>query len=56
MLKDLTQQYINRFDQKDLDDIAALLTNDFALGDPVVRRIEGKSKVLEAIKKIFASC
>ncbi len=56
MLKELTEHYIAGFDAKDLDQIAKLMHNDFALEDPVVKRIEGKEKVLEAIKGIFDSC
>lgn len=56
MLKELTKQYIEAFDSKDLDKCAELFTDDFALEDPVVRRIEGKVEVLKAIKSIFDSC
>jgi len=56
MLKELTQQYIEAFDSKDLEKCAELFTDNFALEDPVVKRIEGKQKVLEAIKGIFDSC
>ncbi|MBT4122204.1 nuclear transport factor 2 family protein [bacterium] len=56
MLKELTQKYIEAFDNKDLEKCAELFTDDFALEDPVVKRIEGKEKVLEAIKGIFDSC
>ncbi len=56
MLKQLTKQYIEAFDNKDLDKCAELFTNDFALEDPVVKRIEGKVEVLKAIKGIFDSC
>ena len=56
MLKELTEQYIEAFDSKDLDKCAELFTDDFALEDPVVKRIEGKVEVLKAIKSIFDSC
>lgn len=56
MLKELTKKYIEAFDSKDLDRCAELFTEDFALEDPVVKRIEGKKEVLEAIKGIFGSC
>ena len=56
MLKKLTKKYIEAFDSKDLDRCANLFTDDFALEDPVVRRIEGKEEVLKAIKSIFDSC
>ena len=56
MLKELTKKYIEAFDSKDLDKCAELFTDDFALEDSVVKRIEGKVKVLKAIKGIFDSC
>jgi ketosteroid isomerase-like protein len=56
MLKELTKKYIKAFDSKDLDRCAELFTDDFALEDPVVKRIEGKEEVLKAIKGIFDSC
>ena len=56
MLKELTKKYIEAFDSKNLDKCAELFTDDFALEDPVVKRIEGKVEVLKAIKGIFDSC
>jgi ketosteroid isomerase-like protein len=56
MLKELTKKYVEAFDSKNLDKCAELFTNDFALEDPVVKRIEGKEAVLKAIKGIFDSC
>lgn len=56
MLKELTQKYIEAFSSKNLDKCAELFTDDFALEDPVLKRIEGKVEVLEAIKGIFDSC
>ena len=56
MLKELTINYIEAFDNKDLKKISELITDDFSLEDPVVKRIEGKKEVLEAIKAIFDSC
>jgi len=56
MLKELTKKYIEAFDGKDLDKCAELFAEDFALEDPVVKRIEGKEEVLKAIKGIFDSC
>ncbi len=44
MLKDLTRDYIEAFNNKDLEKISELVTDDFALEDPVVKRIEGKKK------------
>ena len=40
----------------DLDKLSNLFTDDFALEDPVVKRIEGKKDILGAIKGIFNSC
>ena len=56
MLKELTEKYIEAFDSKNLDKCAELFTENFALEDPVVSRIEGKVEVLKAIKSIFDSC
>ena len=56
MLKKLTKDYIKAFDSKDINAVADLFLNDFALEDPVVKRIEGKEKVLESIEGIFNSC
>jgi limonene-1,2-epoxide hydrolase len=56
MSKQLTEQYIRAFGAKDLDAVAALLADGFALEDPVVKRIEGKSQALAAIKGIFDGC
>lgn len=55
MLKELTKKYVEAFDSKDLDRCAQLFTDEFALEDPVVKRIEGKIEVLKAIKGIFDS-
>lgn len=56
MLKKLTEEYIVAFNNKDIDAVSLLLTEDFALEDPVVKRIEGKESVLNAISGIFDSC
>ena len=56
MLKEQTKNYIEAFNNKDLDKCAELFTDDFALEDPVVKRIKGKEKVLVAIEGIFNSC
>lgn len=56
MLKELTRDYIEAFNNKDLEKISELVTDDFALEDPVVKRIESKKEVLKAIKDIFESC
>jgi len=56
MLKELTKNYIEAFDNKDLEKCAELFTDDFTLKDPVVKSIEGKAEVLKVIKGIFDSC
>lgn len=56
MLKELTKNYIEAFDSKNLEKCAELFIEDFALEDPTVKRIEGKDKVLKAIRDIFDSC
>ena len=56
MIKKLTQKYINSFSNKDLTTISYLLTDDFVLEDPVVKRVEGKEASLNVIKDIFDSC
>lgn len=56
MLKELAEKYIEAFNNKDLDKCVQLFTDDFALEDPVVKRVEGKKEVLKTIKGIFDSC
>lgn len=48
-----TTAYIEFFSSKNLDGIATLLHENAVLEDPVVKRVEGKSAVLAAIKAIF---
>jgi hypothetical protein len=55
MLKELTKRYIEYFNNKDLNSCGKLFAEDFALEDPVVKRIEGREEVLEALKAIFDS-
>lgn len=55
MLKILTKQYIEAFNNKNLDEIAKLLDENFILQDPVVKRIFGKNECLKAIENIFKS-
>lgn len=55
MLKELTNKYIEFFNSKDLEKCGELFMEDFALEDPVIKRIEGKTEVLKAIKGIFDS-
>ena len=56
MLKELTKQYVDAFNSKSIDKVAVLFADNFALEDPVVKRIEGKKEVLAAIQRIFNSC
>jgi hypothetical protein len=56
MLIELTKQYIDAFDTKNVIKLSDLLSDSFSIEDPVVKRIEGKSECIEAIKNIFDSC
>ena len=56
MLVDMTKKYIEAFSNKDLKKCEELFSDEFALEDPVVKRIEGKKEVLKAIENIFNSC
>ena len=53
MLKKLTQEYINKFNTKNLQGIGDMLSDDFYLEDPVVKHIDGKNSCLNAISDIF---
>jgi len=56
MLIEYTRKYVEAFSSKDIEAVSALLGNEFVLEDPVVKRVEGKKKVLECIQGIFDSC
>lgn len=56
MLKELTKKYVEAFDGKNLDKISELLTDNFTLEDPIVKRIEGKANALHTLANIFNSC
>ncbi len=56
MLRELTKKYVQAFNSKNIEKITELLIEDFSLEDPVVKRIAGKSKALDAINGIFNSC
>ncbi len=56
MLKKLTEEYITAFNNKDIESVSLFLTENFALEDPVIKRVEGKESVLKAIFEIFNSC
>ena len=55
-LASLTKQYIEAFDSKDLRRVSELLNDEFALEDPIVKRVEGKSNALKKIDEIFKGC
>ncbi len=56
MLKELTKNYVEAFNSRDIKKVEEFFLNDFALEDPIVKRIEGKEKVLVVIEVIFNSC
>ena len=56
MLKQKTLDYISFFAKKDLSGLSLLLDESFALEDPIVKRVEGKTKALIEINNIFTSC
>ena len=53
MSKELTKAYVDAFNAKDLQAVADMLHDDVVLEDPGVVHIEGKSKVVDAVKAIF---
>ncbi|EIY6495413.1 nuclear transport factor 2 family protein [Campylobacter lari] len=53
MIKKLTEKYIKAFNDKDLEVIKILLSDDFILEDPIVKKVKGKQKCLEVIIGIF---
>lgn len=56
MLRKLTKNYVEAFNNKDIKTVSDLFSNDFVLEDPVVKRIEGKKNSVEAVENIFNSC
>jgi dTDP-glucose pyrophosphorylase len=52
----LAERYIVAFANKDVKLISEMITDDFILEDPVLKRVEGKQLALEAIRGIFSSC
>ncbi|WP_137170457.1 nuclear transport factor 2 family protein [Marinomonas sp. FW-1] len=56
MLREMTANYIDAFNSKDIDRISSMLCEEFVLEDPVVKRVEGKMNALMAIEDIFTSC
>src|SRR5262245_9185934 len=55
-MKDLTRAYVAAFNAKDAAACAALMAEDFALEDPVVKRVEGTAAATKVVVGIFASC
>jgi ketosteroid isomerase-like protein len=55
-LKDLSRAYVAAFNAKDAPGCAALMADDFALEDPVVKRVEGREAAMRVVEGIFASC
>jgi len=52
-IRKLTEAYIDRFNQGDLNGLATLFTEDFVLEDPFIKKITGKEPVLQFLEKIF---
>lgn len=55
MLKQLTQDYIENFNAKDLEALSKMFADKFVLEDPVVKRLESKDKCLKAVSDIFTN-
>ncbi|NQX02616.1 NTP transferase domain-containing protein [bacterium] len=55
LIEILTRQYVSFFNTRNLSGIAALLCDDFAIEDPTVKRLEGRTEVLAYLKGIFDS-
>jgi len=53
LLRQLTEIYVYFFHNKNLAGVEALLTDTMCLEDPAIKRVEGKSKVIEYVKSIF---
>ena len=53
MLKKLTQNYIQAFNDKNLNALSALFDEHVVLEDPIIKRVEGKAAVLSVLEGIF---
>jgi len=53
LVETLTKQYVGFFNNRNLAGVRAMLTDDFALEDPAVKRMEGKEATLGYIGDIF---
>ena len=52
-LKTLTEEYTKAFDNKDINSLKSMLTEDFILEDPVVQKVVGRENALKKILEIF---
>jgi ketosteroid isomerase-like protein len=55
-LKDLSRAYVAAFNARNVPGCAALMADDFALEDPVVKRVEGRDAAMRVVEGLFASC
>jgi ketosteroid isomerase-like protein len=49
-LKDLSRAYVAAFNARNAPGCAALMADDFALEDPVVKRVEGKEAAMRVVE------
>jgi ketosteroid isomerase-like protein len=54
-LRELTHQYVAAFNARDINGVAALLSEDFCLTDPSVTRLAPREKAVEYIHGLFRS-
>ncbi len=52
---DITKAYFDAFENKDLEKLSQLFTDDVILFDPIIKEVKSKAKVLAANKNIFDS-
>ncbi len=52
---DITKLYFDAFENKDLEKLSELFTDDVILYDPIIKEVKSKAKVLAANKNIFDS-
>lgn len=50
----LTNQYIEAFNARDIDALEEIFSEKFELRDPYIKRIEGKVRALQFLKKFFS--
>ncbi len=51
-IKELTKQYIKSFDEKNIEEVLSLVTDDFELKDPA-NHIQGKEQCERFLKSVF---